>query len=337
MLNGAEVSDDDLCASFRAVEAVRGDTSLTYFEFGTLAALNWFQQQQVDACVLEIGLGGRLDAVNMVEPDISVVTSIGLDHQAWLGDTVEQIAYEKVSIARAGKALVCGQPNPPLTARATAENIGAQWLCRDQDFFIEPTPQGLALRFVQNDEQPSWLLPAANIPYHNVATAVQTLALLGRLPAQAVVAQVISELQVAGRLQRYVRGSGDQALQLTLDVAHNEQAAAYVGSQLADVDGIILGMLSDKPVNEVVQALPVTDHWFLAGLEGPRALRGEQLLERAEVLTGKAVYCFDSVAAALNALPDRGHWLVCGSFYTVEAALEWMQQQGPQWCNQQTG
>ena len=337
MLNGAEVSDDDLCASFRAVEAVRGDTSLTYFEFGTLAALNWFQQQQVDACVLEIGLGGRLDAVNMVDPDISVVTSIGLDHQAWLGDTVEQIAYEKVSIARAGKALVCGQPNPPLTARATAENIGAQWLCRDQDFFIEPTPQGLALRFVLNDEQQSWLLPAANIPYHNVATAVQTLALLGRLPAQAVVAQVISELQVAGRLQRYVRGSGDQALQLTLDVAHNEQAAAYVGSQLADVDGIILGMLSDKPVNEVVQALPVTDHWFLAGLEGPRALRGEQLLERAEVLTGKAVYCFDSVAAALNALPDRGHWLVCGSFYTVEAALEWMQQQGPQWRNQQTG
>ena len=133
-------------------------------EFGTLAALHWVQQKRVDAGVLEIGLGGRLDAVNMVDPDISVVTSIGLDHQAWLGETVEQIAYEKVIIARAGKALVCGQPNPPLTARATAENIGAQWLCRDQDFFIEQTPQGLALRFVQNDEQQSWLLPAANIP-----------------------------------------------------------------------------------------------------------------------------------------------------------------------------
>ena len=94
-VNGREVSDADLCAGFRAVEAARGDTSLTYFEFGTLAALHWFKQQQLDACVLEIGLGGRLDAVNIVDADISVVTSIGLDHQAWLGDTVEQIGYEK--------------------------------------------------------------------------------------------------------------------------------------------------------------------------------------------------------------------------------------------------
>ncbi|MCD8521009.1 MAG: bifunctional folylpolyglutamate synthase/dihydrofolate synthase [Saccharospirillaceae bacterium] len=339
MLNGAEIPDDELCASFRAVEAVRGETSLTYFEFGTLAALTWFQQQQVDACVLEIGLGGRLDAVNIVEPDISVVTSIGIDHQAWLGDTVEQIAYEKVSIARPGQALVCGQHNPPLTAKETADSIGARWFCRDKDFFIECVEQGLVLRFVQDGELRTWQLPAALIPYHNVATAVQTLAVLDRLPEQAVVARVVGSLQVAGRLQRYVRRNQEQGacLQLTLDVAHNEQAAAYIGSRLANVDGIILGMLTDKPVDDVVRALPVTDHWFLASLEGPRALRSEQLLERAQALAGKAVYCFSSVAAALDALPGQGHWLVCGSFYTVEAALEWMQQQqaegNSQWNN----
>ncbi|PIQ41286.1 MAG: bifunctional folylpolyglutamate synthase/dihydrofolate synthase, partial [Thalassolituus sp. CG17_big_fil_post_rev_8_21_14_2_50_53_8] len=232
-----EASDHELCASFRAVEAERGDTSLTYFEFGTLAALNWFQQQQVDACVLEIGLGGRLDAVNIVEPDISVVTSIGLDHQAWLGDTLEQIAYEKVSIARPGQTLVCGQPQPPATAKETAGAIGAQWLCRDEDFFIGRSEQGLELRFVQNGELHAWQLPGAHIPYHNVATAVQALAVLGRLPEQTVVARVVGSLQVAGRLQHYVREKAEQRLQLTLDVAHNEQAAAYIGAQLQQVDG----------------------------------------------------------------------------------------------------
>ncbi len=327
VLNGVEASDHELCASFRAVEAERGDTSLTYFEFGTLAALNWFQQQQVDACVLEIGLGGRLDAVNIVEPDISVVTSVGLDHQAWLGDTLEQIAYEKVSIARPGQTLVCGQPQPPATAKETADAIGAQWLCRDEDFFIGRSEQGLELRFVQNGELHTWQLPGAHIPYHNVATAVQALAVLGRLPEQTVVARVVSSLQVAGRLQHYVREKAEQRLQLTLDVAHNEQAAAYIGAQLQQVDGIVLGMLGDKPVNDVIQALPASEHWYLAGLEGPRALSSEQLLERAQALTAKAAYCFESVAAALDALPASGHWLVCGSFYTVEAALEWMQQQ----------
>lgn len=325
MLNGREVSDADLCAGFRAVEAQRGDISLTYFEFGTLAAMHWFSQQAVDAVVLEIGLGGRLDAVNIAEPDISVVTSIGLDHQAWLGDTVEQIAYEKVSIARAGQYLVCGQPQPPANARAVADDIGAHWVCRDEDFFIEPASDGLAMRFRLNGAEQSWQLPLAQIPYHNVATAVQTLALINRLPEHDVTAQVIRDLRVPGRLQTFQRGP----LRLTLDVAHNEQAADYIGRQLQRVDGIILGMLGDKDVAAVVRALPDCERFILVGLDCPRGMTAETLAQRAHFV--RPVSLVTDVEQAMKQLPDSGHWLVCGSFYTVEAAMEVIRQETELW------
>ena len=328
-INGREVTDADLCAGFRAVEAVRGDTSLTYFEFGTLAALHWFKQQELDACVLEIGLGGRLDAVNIVQPDISVVTSIGLDHQAWLGDTVEAIAYEKFSIARPGQYVVCGQPEAPVTARSTANSIGALWLGRDDDFFVESNAAGLLIRFVASGKTVSWKLPHAHIPYHNVATAMQTLAAIDRLPAQAVVADVVNGLRVPGRLQSFVRERGGQCLQLTLDVAHNEQAAAFLGRQLQRVDGIILGMLADKDAAAVARALPQCGNLILVGLNGPRGMSAETLAAKARF--DRPAQTVATVADAMRLLPDAGHWLVCGSFYTVEAAMTVMAQEEGQW------
>ena len=329
VVDGAEVSDEQLCASFRAVEAVRGDTSLTYFEAGTLSALWCFAQQKVDACVLEIGLGGRLDAVNIVEPDVSVVTSVGLDHQAWLGNTLDEIAYEKVSIARPGQYLICGQPNPPARARATADKIGAHWLGRGEDFSVEPLADALSVRFSYQGEQVYWHLPQAQIPYHNVATAIQTLAAIGRLPAQAVVADVVKKLRVPGRLQTFVREREGRTLRLTLDVAHNEQAAEYIGRALQQVDGIILGMLADKDAAAVARVLPQADQILLVGLDGPRGLNAETLAVKAGF--GQPVQQFNDVAAAMRRLPQEGHWLVCGSFYTVEAAMEVIRQEAQDW------
>lgn len=326
MLNGCEVADDDLCAGFRAVEAARGDTSLTYFEFGTLAALDWFRRQQVDACVLEIGLGGRLDAVNIVEPDISLVTSIGLDHQAWLGDTVEQIAFEKMGIARPGKALVCGQPNPPATARTTAESLGAVWIGQGSAFSAERTEQGVDVCFTSAQGETVWQLPAPHIPHPNVATAIQALALLQRLPDQDTVARVLADLRVAGRLQSFRHRSG---LLLTLDVAHNEQAAAYLSTRLPEVDGLILGMLSDKDAAAVFRVLPHAEQALVVGLDCWRGLSGPELAQKIGAQDG--VTAVADVAAAMAQLPLAGHWLVCGSFYTVEAALEVIKQEPEQW------
>ncbi|WP_430462306.1 bifunctional tetrahydrofolate synthase/dihydrofolate synthase [Thalassolituus sp. LLYu03] len=328
-VDGAEVSDEQLCASFRAVEAVRGDTSLTYFEFGTLSALWCFAEQNVDACVLEIGLGGRLDAVNMVEPDVSVVTSIGLDHQAWLGNTLNEIAYEKVSIARSGQYLICGQPNPPERARATADAIGARWLARGEDFSVESLDSGLSVRFTHNKGQVFWHLPHAQIPYHNVATAIQTLAAIGRLPDETTVADVVKGLRVPGRLQTFVREREGRTLRLTLDVAHNEQAAEYIGRALQQVDGIILGMLADKDAAAVARVLPSADQLLLVTLNCPRGLTAEALANKAGF--GQPVQQFDDVAAAMQRLPDEGHWLVCGSFYTVEAAMEVIKAESDSW------
>lgn len=337
-VNGDDISDDDLCASFAMVEAARGDTPLTYFEYGTLAALAWFRSRQLDACVLEIGLGGRLDAVNIVEADLSIVTSIGLDHEAWLGSSLEQIAYEKCSIARPGRFLVCGQPDAPLRGQQTVATIGGQWVARGQDYDISENADGsleLAFRpYADETVKMNWRLPQANIPPANVATAIQALALLGHLLPEHQVAETVQRLRVAGRLQRWQHTSG---LSLTLDVAHNEQAAAYLGSRGLQVDGILLGMLGDKAVEQVVQVLPVAPRWKLAGLQGPRALDVQSLKARVQAglaMAGRApeLEGYETVMDAMQSLLDRGetgHWLILGSFFTVEQALRFIRESAP--------
>lgn len=349
-LNGQNISDADLCESLALVEQARNGTPLTYFEYGTLAALAWFRNQQLDACVLEIGLGGRLDAVNIVDADLCVVTSIGLDHEAWLGNTLGQIAYEKCAIARAGRYLVCGQPYPPVEARQTVSALGGLWLGRGDDFEIQESPDGrLLLQFRPNmddDVRMNWSLPAARIPAANVATAIQGLAAMGHLLPEQEVADTLKRLRVPGRLQQWRHVSG---LTLTLDVGHNEQAAAYLGSRRLGIDGIVLGMLADKAVELVVQKLPAVRHWMLAGLQGPRALNAADLQRRVEAGLAEAgrleradIRSADNVVEALdwllvNAGADS-HWLVAGSFFTVEQAMLWIEagnrdSGAPQWTN----
>ncbi|TNF36330.1 MAG: bifunctional tetrahydrofolate synthase/dihydrofolate synthase, partial [Gammaproteobacteria bacterium] len=142
VIDGQPVDDDTLCAAFERIESVRGGISLTYFEFTTLAAFAVFADAALDAVVLEVGLGGRLDAVNAVDADIAVVTRIALDHQDWLGDSLEQIAAEKAGVMRAGKPAVIGQPAPPQSLREAAVALGAPWYGRGEQFDLVATAQG---------------------------------------------------------------------------------------------------------------------------------------------------------------------------------------------------
>ncbi|MBN58857.1 MULTISPECIES: bifunctional tetrahydrofolate synthase/dihydrofolate synthase [unclassified Thalassolituus] len=326
-VDGADISDANLCRSFEAVERARDDITLTYFEFGTLAALWHFKQQSLDAVVLEIGLGGRLDAVNVVDPDISVVTSIGLDHQDWLGNTVDEIAYEKCSIARAGKWLVCGQPDAPARALATVKNLGGYFAARGDMFDVAESEQQLIVSYTANNEPRTVTLAEYHIPHHNVATAIQVLALIDQLPPSDVLSETVSGLRVPGRWQSWSDGSA----KVVLDVAHNPQAAAYLRHHIEELDCLVLGMLSDKDVAGVLEALPPFKRLYVVTLTGWRGLDREELGAKSRAAGFTVDQSFETMSAALESIPATGTTLVAGSFHTVEAAAEWLKAGEGKW------
>lgn len=313
------ISDEDLCRSFHAIEAARGTTTLTYFEFGTLSALWHFAQQELDAVVLEIGLGGRLDAVNIVDADISVVTSIGLDHQAWLGDTLEEIAYEKCSIARKDRYLVCGQVNAPETAAQTVSDIGGLFVASGREYTARLAENNdVHVNCSVDGKMQNFVFSEYHIPYPNIATAIQTLALIEKLPDIETVVDVVAKVSVPGRLQKFV--SGDRTL--TLDVAHNPQAAEYIGQQIGEVDCLILGMLSDKDVVGVLTRLPKAQRIIAVGLSCWRGLSALALAGRCQEAGFDVANMCHDMHSAFELTANDQHILVAGSFYTVEAAAE---------------
>ena len=326
-VDGADISDANLCRSFEVVERARDDITLTYFEFGTLAALWHFKQQSLDAVVLEIGLGGRLDAVNVVDPDISVVTSIGLDHQDWLGNTVDEIAYEKCSIARAGKWLVCGQPDAPARALATVKNLGGYFAARGDMFDVVESDRQLEVSYVMDDDCRRVALAEYHIPHHNVGTAIQALALIDQLPPPDVLSETVAGLRVPGRWQSWSDGSAT----VVLDVAHNPQAAAYLGHHIEELDCLVLGMLSDKDVAGVLEALPPFKRLYVVTLTGWRGLDREELGAKSRAAGFTVDQSFETMSAALESIPATGTTLVAGSFHTVEAAAEWLKAGEGKW------
>ncbi|HZV23293.1 MAG TPA: bifunctional tetrahydrofolate synthase/dihydrofolate synthase, partial [Luteimonas sp.] len=221
-IDGVDATDDALVAAFESVEAARGDTALTYFEYGTLAALWLFQRTGLDLAVLEVGLGGRLDAVNLVDADVAVITTVDLDHQDWLGNDREAIGREKAGIARAGRPLVLGEDDPPSSVLGHAYAIGASAIRAGCDFFFSPTEAGhWQWREVGAGlELPSPRL-AAPSQLRNAATAIAALrALPDTLPTDAY-AQGVADTDLPGRLQRFNR----IGVEVVVDVAHNPQAA----------------------------------------------------------------------------------------------------------------
>lgn len=337
-VNGELASDADLVAQFQAVEAARGDTSLTYFEFTTLAALRLFAQSRLDAVVLEVGLGGRLDAVNIVDADCAVVTSVDLDHMDWLGDTREKIGYEKAHIYRPGRPAICADPVPPQSLLDHAAAIGADlWLFgRDYNYSGDRQQWAYGGRAQRRSALAYPALRGAN-QLLNAAAALAVLeALRDRLPVpQQAVRQGLLQATLPGRFQ-ILPGQPT----VILDVGHNPHAAAVLAQNLDNMGFhpytyAVFGMLNDKDVAGVVAKLAGRiDRWYCAGLPGPRGGSGEGLAEQVRAALPApgsgddvpliAAYADPAQAyAAARAQAGEGDRIVVfGSFFTVAAVLQ---------------
>ncbi|MFQ5936026.1 MAG: bifunctional folylpolyglutamate synthase/dihydrofolate synthase, partial [Acidiferrobacterales bacterium] len=324
------VSDAQLCTAFERIECTRADTPLTYFEFGTLAALQLFCDVKVDVAVLEVGLGGRLDAVNVLDADVAIVTSIGTDHTHWLGQDREAIGREKAGIFRPGRPAICADRDPPASVRQTARTLGAKFLQIGDDYEAERDPTSWRWRSPHQIR--------AGLPYpamrgahqlQNAAAALMALeALADRLPVtQAHVRDGLLAAVLPGRFQTLpglpVR---------VLDVAHNVEAANALAATLKTQSVVgctaaVLGILKDKPVERVMTAMAsVVDRWYLATLSEERGATAEELLailKQVDSTTPASLHP-DPLRAYRTACCDaseRDRIVVFGSFYTVSDIL----------------
>lgn len=327
---GSLATDAELCRAFAAVEVARGAVPLTYFEQGTLAAMWLFQDAGIDAAVLEVGLGGRLDAVNLWDADCAVVTSVDLDHQAFLGDTREQIGMEKAGIYRSSRPAICGDASPPNSLLGHAQAIGAGLLCRGDEFQVEQLETGWLCR-VRDAVYPALprLVMYGAHQYDNAACAIAALHCLRErlpVPIQAIRSGLARAMQ-PGRCQVV----GHAPLRL-LDVAHNPHAARALALNLralAKVSGgkvhAVFAILADKDVDAVITAIAAEiDLWHVAGLSGPRGLSGDALAVhlRTRSLQHRV---YDTVstawAAACQQAGPADTILAFGSFHTVAEVM----------------
>ena len=334
-LNGFAAGDAELCQAFARVEQARGDAALTYFEFGTLAAWEVFAAAGLDAVILEVGLGGRLDATNVYEPDCSIVTGVDLDHMDFLGPDREAIGREKAGIFRSGVAAICGDSQPPQSLVAYAQSIGTRLQVMGRDFGYQRQEQqwlcwlraagggvtrrgGLAFPSLRGERQLA-----------NAACALAALdALHERLPvAMQDIRRGLGEVELAGRFQVL---PGRPAV--VLDVAHNPQAARTLAGNLGEMafhrhTWAVFGMLADKDIDGVIDALRgrVT-HWLPCSLEGIRAASAEDLASRLRAAGIEPAGCFGSASEALVCAQENAgeddRILAFGSFLTVAAALQ---------------
>ena len=324
-LDGEPVADELICRAFAQIEQARGDISLTYFEFGTLAAFLVFAEQKPDVAILEVGLGGRLDAVNLIDPDVSVVTTIALDHESWLGSDIEQIGREKAGIFRSGKPAIIGSQQIVSSVRETAEALGCssidqlgyqyRWSEANQGWnWQQLNAEGeVTLQYLQ--------LPNVNLPTDNAATVLQVIQHLGLDIAGDALYQGLATAQLTGRMQRLGR--------FMLDVAHNPHAAEYVAKRLPQVEGkrvALLGMLDDKDIESVLDIMaPHFDAWYLAQLDGPRATDVKRIESHLSALGCDNMRSFENVSSALDGVLeetcDQDLVFVFGSFFTVAGVL----------------
>ncbi|MCB1909070.1 MAG: bifunctional tetrahydrofolate synthase/dihydrofolate synthase [Rhodocyclaceae bacterium] len=331
-IDGREADDDALVRAMEKVEIARRDTPLTYFEHGTLAALAVFREAAPDVVILEVGLGGRLDAVNLIDSDCAIVTSIALDHTDLLGHDREAIGFEKAGILRAGRPAICADPEPPQTLVARAGEIGARLLVSGRDFGFRGDRQqwafwgrggelrrgGLAFPSLRGANQ---LLNAAA-----ALAAIDEMRDLLPVPMQAV-REGLMLVELPGRFQ-ILPGRPT----VVLDVAHNVQAVGVLAENLSNMGyapetWAVFSMLSDKDIEGAVARLRArVDHWLVAGLGGPRGLPAETLAQRVREIAGATdVRAFDhpeeAFAAAREGAGEDDRIVVFGSFLTVAAVL----------------
>ena len=335
---GSDIDDPALIDAFARIEHARGAIPLTYFEFGTLAALWIFSQSGLDVAVLEVGLGGRLDAVNIIDAHTAIVTTVDLDHQDWLGNDRDSIGREKAGIFRAHQPAIVGTHEPPQGLLKEAERIGPQLLRAGREFRAQRSGDGWQWRC--SGAVLDLPLPALDAPCQldNAAAAIAALhtqrSALGWNPS--AIATGLRQARIAARLQRF-RKSG--AADLIVDVGHNPQAARVLAEWLARQPArrtlAVFGALSDKDVDGIAAPLaPLIARWHLAGLHGdtPRGLDAAALRARSGHFSTSAVAEHTNVAAALNAAaadstPEE-RILAFGSFFVAAPALSWTAAQG---------
>jgi dihydrofolate synthase/folylpolyglutamate synthase len=350
-IDALPVDDAALVRAFERIEAARAGTSLTFFEYGTLAAFLVFQEQGVDAAVIEVGLGGRLDATNIIDADVAVLCSVGLDHMDWLGPTVEDIGREKAGIFRAGRPVILGSPSLPVTVHETTRRLDCVVRTLGRDFHIE-SPHTPAVDGTRGswrgwsqcfDSLPPPAL-AGPIQSRNAATAIAAFVewlrvrpeLTRRIPggalSSALLGEALLEVQLRGRCQR-VFPEGDAGPEWILDVAHNADSAGVLAAALAALPPArrtfaVVGILADKDASVIGERLADSlDDWVLCGLEGPRGSTAEALRHRLPERCRTVALAPDVShgCAAARALAGAGDRIVVfGSFHVVGPALDWL-------------
>ena len=318
-INKQDVDDSSLMLAFENIEQKRGETSLTYYEYTTLAALLVVMERQPDYVILEVGLGGRLDATNIIDADIAVITTVDLDHQAFLGDNRESIGFEKAGIMRQNQKVVIGDKQPPLSVLSYAKQLNTQLYLRDRDFNVDLSVDENQWQW-QNQDLTFRKLPHPHIPVDNIATALMVLKLLAINITQQEVASLISSTKVPGRTELVTAHC-----QVMLDVGHNPLAARYLAQQIALTSATkvhaVVGMLADKDIlNTLMPLNSLVDCWYLASLDVPRGAKAETLKSHL-TKEAKKLLTFDNVIdaykMAISQADESDLILVFGSFFTV--------------------
>ncbi|AZT84032.1 bifunctional tetrahydrofolate synthase/dihydrofolate synthase [Marinobacter sp. NP-4(2019)] len=321
-VNGKDIGDEELIAAFAEVEAARKSVTLTYFESGTLAAFVLLARAGVEDWILEVGLGGRLDAVNVLDPDLAIITSVDIDHVAFLGNDRETIGFEKAGILRPGIPAIYADIDPPRSVlqQVAAQRVALQRL--DETYYVDNTGSEVVLRFRGSDLALS--LPTVPLPVNSVAAAVAAFRELEPDRPLDSVAGVIARVRAPGRFEKLASHPAVYA-----DVGHNPHAARWLAARLESMKSpaarllAVYGALSDKDVEGVVQAMsPVVDQWYLGGLDCPRGLPVEALGERvASAGSGLDIIECTTVSGALQAALESANpddlIIAFGSFFTV--------------------
>ncbi len=323
--NNQTVTDQQLCEAFSLIEKNKDEITLNYFEWTTLAALIIFKQQQLDAWILEVGVGGRLDPVNIIDADLAIISTIAIDHVNWLGNTREQIGQEKAAIMRAQKPAICGDDVTPFTVKKYAQQIGARLFCQTEHFTYQINDQNWSWRSNTSTRNN---LPLPHIEIQNAATvlaAVEQLAPYFQINEQAI-HTALQNTYLPGRYQKIV----NKANQI-FDVAHNPAAAQLLANKLKKENGsgriiAVVAMLNDKDHAGTISPLvPLITEWYAANLNTPRGTEAKDLARVIAEKSTRNVFCFHDVLsayeAALKSANPNDTVVVFGSFYIVAEVL----------------
>jgi dihydrofolate synthase/folylpolyglutamate synthase len=326
-----EASDAEIVAVFRDIDSARGEVSLSYFEFTTVAAMAWFAQREVDVAIMEVGLGGRLDAVNAIDPDASLIVSVDLDHQAWLGGTRSAIAYEKAGIMRSGRPTIVADRDPPATLLNRAEELDAQLILAGRDYDHDVAPDETWCYRSESGERLRLPLPTfgGRVQLGNAAACI---ALVRSLAAELPVSEESLALGISGAAihARFERHSIDD-VEWIFDVAHNPAAARVLAAELnsGPVRGrtfAILAAMADKDIEGVVEPfLDLVDEWLTVRVGGARAADAETLAETLRSSGAGFATAASDIASACMQMREKARpvdrIVVFGSCYIVGPAM----------------